>query len=75
MAAAIAPRFFEKHSVLQLPHFLIVYTRFEGPSRDSKGLATELQHFRHEGEIIKSPLLVQRCQDLGFGAYLNQIAG
>jgi hypothetical protein len=75
MAAAITTRFFKKDCVLEPPHFLIVHTCFESPSRHSKGLAAELQHFRHEGKIIESSLLVQRCQDLGFGTYFNQVAG
>jgi hypothetical protein len=73
MAAAIAPRFFEKHGTVQTPHFLIVHARFEGPCRDTKGLATELKHFRHEGKVIKGALIVEGCQDLGFGEYLDQV--
>jgi hypothetical protein len=74
MAAAVAPRFFQEHGILKLPHFLIVYTRFKGLRRDSEGLATELQHFRHERKIIESSLLVQGCNDFSFGAYFNQIS-
>jgi hypothetical protein len=37
-------------------------------------LAAELQHLGHEGERLEFCPLVERCQDLGLTAHLDDLA-
>ena len=48
--------------------------RLVRPFADSKPLPAVLKHLRHEWEVLQSPILVERAQDLILTAHLNNVA-
>src|SRR5258708_10567064 len=66
MRLTIAANTLQMNGILHPAAFVVVnrVTRLMGTFVDTKSLAAECEHLRHEGEIFQAAVFVERAQDL-----------